>query len=75
MTVTLLAGLMVAALSQQQFDTTFAVRPGSRIEVETFGGQIRVRTWNRNEVRVQAQHGRRDDIDISVRAASVSITK
>ncbi len=73
MSVTLLAGLLVAAMSQQQFDTTFSVRPNTRIDVETFGGEIRVRTWNRNDVRVQAQHGRRESIDIDSRGAAVSI--
>jgi DUF4097 and DUF4098 domain-containing protein YvlB len=58
---------------QQQTDTTFAVRPGSRIEVETFGGSITVRAWNRNDVRVQAQHGRRETIDIDAHGSSVRI--
>lgn len=74
MSVTLVAGLLAASLSmQQQTDTTFAVRPGSRIEVETFGGSITVRGWNRNEVRVQAQHGRRETIDIDARGSSVRV--
>lgn len=73
MTVTLLAGLLAASMAQQQLDTTFSVRSGSRIEVETFGGEITVRTWNRNEVRVQAVHGRRDVIDIDARGSSVRI--
>jgi DUF4097 and DUF4098 domain-containing protein YvlB len=74
MSVTLLAGLLAASLAQQQqFDTTFSVRAGSRIEVETFGGSITVRTWNRDDVRVQAQHGRRDVIDVDARGSSVRI--
>ena len=74
MSVTLLAGLLVASMgAQQQTDTTFSVRPGSRIEVETFGGSITVRSWNRDAVRVQAQHSRRDVIDIDARGSSVRI--
>jgi DUF4097 and DUF4098 domain-containing protein YvlB len=76
MTATLLTGLLVASMSgaaQQQFDTTFSVRAGSRIEVETFGGSITVRSWNRNEVRVQAQHGRRDAIEVDARGSSVRV--
>jgi DUF4097 and DUF4098 domain-containing protein YvlB len=60
-------------MAQQQTDTTFSVRSGSRIEVETFGGSITVRTWNRDEVRVQAQHGRREIVDIDARGSSVRI--
>ena len=74
MTATMLAGLLaIAAAPQQQTDTTFSVRSGSRIEVETFGGTITVRTWNRDQVRVQAQHGRRDVIDIDARGSSVRV--
>lgn len=75
MTATLLIGALAAAMAQQQpqTDTTFSVRPGSRVEVETFGGEINVRTWNRDAVRVQAVHGRRDHIDISARGNSVRV--
>ncbi len=73
MSVTLLAGLLVASMAQQQTDTTFSVRAGSRIEVETFGGSITVRSWNRDAVRVQAQHGRREVIDIDARGSSVRV--
>jgi len=37
MTATLLVGVLAATLAQQQTDTTFDVRPNSRIEIETFG--------------------------------------
>jgi DUF4097 and DUF4098 domain-containing protein YvlB len=76
MSVTILAGLLAASMgaaTQQQFDTTFSVRSGSRIEVETFGGSITVRSWNRNDVRVQAQHGRRDVIEVDARGSSVRV--
>ncbi|HET9439182.1 MAG TPA: DUF4097 family beta strand repeat-containing protein [Longimicrobiales bacterium] len=73
MSVTLLAGLLAVAMTQQQFDTTFSVRSDSRIEVETFGGEIKVRSWNRNDVRVQAQHGRREVIEVDARGSSVRI--
>ena len=72
MSVTLLAGLLAAALAQQT-DTTFAVRSGSRIEIETFGGSITVRGWDRNQVRVQARHTRGETIDIDARGSSVRI--
>ena len=73
MTGTLLVGLLAASLGQQQTDTTFSVRPGSRIEVETFGGSITVRSWAREEVRVQAQHSRREIVDIDARGSSIRI--
>jgi DUF4097 and DUF4098 domain-containing protein YvlB len=73
MTGTLMIGMLAAALAQQQTDTTFAIRPGSRVEVETFGGEINVRTWNRNEIRVQATHGRRDVVSIESRGNTVQV--
>ena len=73
MTGTLLIGLLAAAMPQQQTDTTFSVRAGSRIEVETFGGSITVRTWGRDQVRVQAQHSRREIVEIDARGSSVRI--
>ncbi len=66
MTVTLTLGLL-AVLAQGQgtgTDTTLAVRPGTRLEVHNMGGDIEVRTWDRNEVRVQAEHSSRDRVEI-----------
>lgn len=73
MTATLLIGALAVAMAQQQTDTTFAVRAGSRVEVETFGGSISVKTWDKNAIRVQAAHGRRDEITIESRGSSVQI--
>jgi len=75
MSVTLLLGVLAATMAQQQpqTDTTFAVKAGSRVEIETFGGEIHVKTWDKNMIRVQAEHGRRDVINIDMRGASVRI--
>jgi hypothetical protein len=45
-------------------DTTVAVRPGTRLEVHNMGGEIVVRTWDRNEVRIQAEHSTRDRVEV-----------
>lgn len=45
-------------------DTTVAVRPGTRLEVHNMGGDIVVRTWGRNEVRIQAEHSSRDRVEV-----------
>ena len=75
MSATLLIGVLAAALAQQgpQTDTTFAVRPGSRISVETFAGSISVKTWDKSAMRVQATHGRHDNIDIESRGSTVHV--
>ena len=66
MTLTMTLGLL-AALAQAQTegtDTTIAVRAGTRLEVHNLSGDIIVRTWDRNSVRVQAEHSSRDRVDI-----------
>ncbi len=55
--------LMVAALPQGT-DTTFALRGATRLELSSFDGGITVTTWNRKEIRVQAEHD--DDTRIDV---------
>ena len=42
-----------------QTDTTFAVRSGSRLHVNNFGGTIAVQAWNKDAVRVVAAHAPR----------------
>ncbi len=63
------AGLMLA----QQTDTTLEVQQGARLEVDNFGGEIVVRTWAQNRVRVQASHSSRDFIDIRTSTRAVRV--
>jgi len=68
-TLATLAGLALA----QQTDTTFAVQSGSRLNVNNFGGEIVVRSWNENRVRVQATHSSRTRVAVSVSTMVVSV--
>lgn len=55
----------IAALSfVQQTDTTFAVGTAELLNVETMGGSIQVGVWDRDEIRVQAEHSTRTFIEI-----------
>ncbi len=67
----LLIGLLAATM--QQTDTTVTVRPNARLELENFGGSISVKTWERNQVRVHATHGRRDWVEVSATPSIVRI--
>ncbi len=58
----LLTGALLALTPPQDTDTTFAVDPNARLSVSNFSGEIIVRTWTRNEVRIRADHSRRDGI-------------
>lgn len=55
-------------------DTTIAVRAGTRLEVHNMNGSITVRTWARNEVRVQAEHSGRDQVDIQYGGAVLKVS-
>ena len=57
----------LAALALPQTDTTIAVRPGVRLDVNNFGGSITVKGWNQSTVRVQADHSSHDEIEIAAR--------
>src|SRR5437870_11726015 len=70
--LTPLATLAALALMQQT-DTTVPVRAGARLEINNFGGEIAVKTWNRNAVRVMAEHSSRDRIRIDASAAVVRV--
>ncbi len=62
------------ALRAQSIDSTFAVRSGARFELQSVSGSVRIRAWNRSQIRVQAEtDGARVDLDagsdgVSVRA-------
>jgi DUF4097 and DUF4098 domain-containing protein YvlB len=75
MLVTTLAGaLLLAALPQQiQTDTVFAADPRGRVRVETHAGDVVVRTWDRSEIRVQAQHSSREQIRVRTAGSTVSV--
>lgn len=76
MTLTLTLGLLVALAPPQGegTDTTVAVRPGTRLEVHNMGGDIIVRTWERNAVRVVAEHSSRDRVEIGYGGVVLTIS-
>ena len=65
--------VMATLASVQQTDTVITVRPGVRVELENFGGETVVRTWDRNAVRIVADHSSRDRIEIHGSETAVHI--
>src|SRR3989442_15287704 len=49
---------------RQKTDTPARGGGGARLEINNCGGEIAVKTWNRNAVRVMAEHSSRDRIRI-----------
>jgi len=67
-----LAAMAVLALAQQT-DTTVPVQPGIRLNVNNFGGEIVVRSWNENRVRIQGSHSSRTRIEVLSGTGAVSV--
>jgi hypothetical protein len=70
--------MVIAAVSPisacaQQTDTTIAVKPDARVQIQNFAGTIRVITWERNAVRVHAGQSRRDEVRIQGDDAALSV--
>jgi DUF4097 and DUF4098 domain-containing protein YvlB len=61
------------ASSLRQTDTTFAVQPGSRLQLEVFTGSATIRTWDRNAMRVVATYSRPARIAVRQRGGVVHL--
>lgn len=57
----------------QQTDTTVAVEPGTRLSVNNYGGEIVVRAWAENRVRIRASHSSRSRVEIAFGSQSVTV--
>ncbi len=65
--------LMALASMAQQTDTTVTVPAGARLDLTNRAGEIVVTAWDRNVVRIRAEHGSRDRIEIETRGSVVTI--
>ena len=57
----------------QQIDTTIPARQGQRLVVDSYGGEIEVKTWARNAVRVEADPSSRTSVEISTAGGAVEV--
>ena len=73
MLLSLATGALATLSALPQIDTTVPVGGSQRLEVDAFGGDITVRTWSRNAVRVQADPSSRAQIQISTVGSTVSL--
>ncbi len=56
-----------------QTDQTVSVSRGARLVVNNFAGEVVVRTWDRDQLRVQARHTLRTKINVRTSPTAVSI--
>jgi len=68
-----LVSAALAAMPPQDTDTTFAVRAGQRLNVSNYAGDIVIRTWRRDLVRVRADDEREDPVRIETVGSDVRI--
>lgn len=64
---------LLALAAVQQTDTTINVTAGTRLQVNNFAGTVTVATWDRNAVRVQADHGSRDQVTVDLRGSVLEV--
>lgn len=70
----LVVAVLPIAACAQQTDTTIAVEPNARVQIQNFAGSVRVRAWDRSAVRVVAGDSRRNEVRVRGQAAALSIT-
>ena len=70
--VNALAALLMVAM-QQMDTTTTPARPNARVEIENYSGDVTVRGWDRNSVRVITRRGRSDRLEVDGSESSVRI--
>jgi hypothetical protein len=56
-----------------QPDTTITVRPGTSLDIENFSGPISVKTWDKNEIKIAADHGLRDHVTIERTGSTIRL--
>lgn len=69
----LITAALLSAPIPQQLDTVVPVNPDARLDVHVMGGTVLVRSWDRDEMRVQARHASRDRVEISSSAVVVRV--
>jgi len=56
-----------------QPDTTLTVRPGTSLDIENFSGPISVKTWDKNQLKIAADHGIRDHVTLERNGSTIRL--
>jgi hypothetical protein len=60
----MLATLLLATMAVTRTDQTVQVTKGTRLEVNTFAGDVVVKVWNKDQVHVVAEHSDREQVEV-----------
>ena len=55
---------LTALLAITQTDETVPVQKGTRLDISNFSGEVSIKVWDRDAVRVEVQHSDRETVDI-----------
>ena len=69
----LLVALLAAAARGAEFDRRIPVQPGTRLDVRLYGGEVVIRGWDEDAVRVRAVHFDSDTIDLEAAGSEVRV--
>jgi len=74
----MIAALIAAPQDRQprapQTDETVSVMKGARLTIDNFAGEVVVKAWDRDSLRVQARHGSRARVNIRTTGSSVVVS-
>jgi len=68
-----LLSMLTAQQPRFDTDTTVPVPQGARLRLQNQSGDILIRTWNRQEMRIQAMHAARARVEVDVRGQMVDV--
>jgi DUF4097 and DUF4098 domain-containing protein YvlB len=60
----MIAELIVSMMAVTPIDQTLPVTKGTKLDINNFAGDVNVKTWSRDAVRVEVNHSEREIVDI-----------
>jgi DUF4097 and DUF4098 domain-containing protein YvlB len=69
----MIAELIVAAMAVATTDQTVQVAKGTKLSVNNFAGDVIIKTWDRDAVRVEVNHSDRETVDIKQAEQTVTV--
>src|SRR5581483_3847870 len=60
----MVGAVLLALMAVTQTDQTVPVQKGTRLDVSNFAGEVAIKAWDKDAVRVQVNHSDRETIDI-----------
>jgi len=69
----MIAELLVAIMAVTATDQTVDVAKGTKLSVNNFAGDVNIKTWGRDAVRVEVNHSDRETVDVKLVEQTLSV--